>query len=124
LIAYLNGEPGSDVVGTLLEQTSAPQYIHAINLLEVFYYIAKRTDVLNARKHIASLMQLGIQERTDLNAAFWEDAATLKADHVVALGDCCGLALARRLGAEFITADRGDLKTATAANVCKITLIR
>jgi PIN domain nuclease of toxin-antitoxin system len=124
LIAYLNGEPGTDIVEELLEQTTTPQYIHAINLLEIFYYIAKRTDVLNARKHIALLLQLGIQERADLDAAFWEDAATLKADHVVALGDCCGLALARRLGAEFITADRGDMKTATAANVCKITLIR
>lgn len=72
----------------LLEQTTVPQYIHAINLLEVFYYVAKRTDVLNARKRVDMLLQLGIQERADLDARFCEDAATLKADHVVALGDC------------------------------------
>lgn len=124
LLAYLNEEPGGDIVGELLADETITHYIHAINMLEIFYRIARLDDVLVARNAIADLRTTLLQERADLDAAFWEDAATLKADHVVALGDCCGLALARRLGAEFVTADRGDMKTATAAKVCKITLIR
>jgi len=124
LVAYLNDEPGGNLVAEMLADDTMQHYVHATNLLEVFYRFARDGDIVIAREVIADLRTTGLQERTDLDVAFWEDAATLKADHVVALGDCFGLALARRLGADFITADRGDLKTATAAGVCRITLIR
>lgn len=124
LLAYLNDEPGADFVAQSLLDETVTHYVHTINLLEVFYRFARRDDILVARNAIADLRTTNLQERDDLDTAFWEDAATLKADHVVALGDCCGLALARRLGAEFITADRGDMKTATAAKVCTVTFIR
>jgi predicted nucleic acid-binding protein len=124
LVAYLNDEPGGAVVEELLNDADVPQYVHAVNLLEVFYRFARRDDVLVAREAIADLRATRLQVRDDLDAELWQDAATLKSDHVVALGDCIGLALARRLGAAFVTADKGDLKTATAARVCPITLIR
>jgi hypothetical protein len=37
LIAYLRGEPGSDVIEALLLDPDVPSLIHAINLCEVYY---------------------------------------------------------------------------------------
>lgn len=123
LIAWLKGEPGAALVEELLDDADVPRYVHAVNLLEAFVYFARNSDVLTARQAIADMRAVGLEERTDLDTAFCEDVAALKADHHVALGDCCGLALARRMNA-VVTADRGELRTPKDANVCSITFIR
>ena len=59
------------------------------------------------------------------DAGLWRDAARLKSQfRRVSLADCFGVALARRLNAEFVTADRHELESLEAADVVEITFIR
>ena len=131
MLAYLNGELGGDLVRNLLhdEERDAPVYAHAINLCEVFYDFLHDFSRPAAQNAIAALKAAEVIERNDLDAVFWRDVATLiatqrGAGHRLALGDACGLALARREGADFYTADRGELTPVAATGLCSVTFIR
>ncbi len=125
LVAYLDSEPGGDAVRQLIEESNRPLYAHAMNLVEVFYHYAREVDVMKARAALEGLAADGIERREDLDAAFCEDTGELKAQwRRVSLADCCGVALARRLGGEFITTDRHELTALEAGGVAQIIFIR
>jgi predicted nucleic acid-binding protein len=127
MIDYLAGEIGGDVVRDALnnEERAAPVYAHALNLAEVFYHFSRLGDLLTARSALATLEADGVIRREDMDAAFCEDAAQIKADWKrVSLADCVGLALARRLDSEFMTSDRHELLPLQAARVARIVFIR
>jgi hypothetical protein len=48
LIAYLRGEPGSDIIEALLLDPDVPSLIHAINLCEVYYDFPRASDEATA----------------------------------------------------------------------------
>lgn len=124
LIALLRNEIGAPVVQALLSATPSC-FMHAINVAEVFYEISRGADVLTARLTIEKFALGGLIERADFDPLFREDVAQLKADwRRVSLADCCGLALARRLGAEFVTADHHELNALEAAGVCSMRFFR
>jgi PIN domain nuclease of toxin-antitoxin system len=124
LIAFLRDEPGAGAVENVLGLPQ-PCYAHALNLCEVYYDFWRASDRNAAESAIADLLRLGIQERTDMDAEFWRDVGRLKAVHRrVSLADCCALALARRLGANLLSADRHEFEPLLAAGVCKIEFIR
>ena len=53
------------------------------------------------------------------------DIGGLKAEHRrVSLADCCALALARRLGARLVTADRHEFEPILSAGISQIEFIR
>ena len=125
LVAYLDNEAGGEVVKQIIEDGDRPLYAHAMNLIEVFYHYAREVDVLKGREALETLVADGIERREDLDTAFCEDAGNLKAQWKrVSLADCCGVALARRLGGEFLTTDRHELTALQADNVTSITFIR
>lgn len=129
MLALLRAEPGGDQVRDLLEDADVPKFAHAANLVEVFYDFLARADQAAASEAINDLFSLGIEERGDMDGAFWRDVAKLVADgrrggSRLALGDAFGLALARREGGAFITADRGELEAVNASGACQITFIR
>ena len=71
------------------------------------------------------LAAIGVQTVTAMDAELWQDAARLKSQfRRVSLADCFGVALARRLNAEFLTADRHELEALDAAGVANFTFIR
>ena len=73
---------------------------------------------------LANLESAGVRI-VESDAELWRDAARLKSQfRRVSLADCFGLALARRFGAEFVTADRHELEALDAAGVAEITFIR
>lgn len=124
LLALLRGERGAGEVNALLN-SDTHRWMHAINAVEVFYDISRSADVLTARVALEQFAQVGLIERTDMDSAFREDVAQLKADWArVSLADCCGLALARRLDAEFVTADHHEMDVLSATNVAKIRFFR
>jgi PIN domain nuclease of toxin-antitoxin system len=134
LLALLKGEPGSDFVRELLEDADVPKLAHAVNLCEVFYDFlargaAETASAETASEAISDLFSLGIEERGDSDGPFWRDVATViatqrRSGHRLALGDAWGVALARRLDADFVTADRGELEAVAAAGLCRVTFIR
>ena len=122
-IAFLENEDGAPEIGKLLHSDEC--CIHSLNVVEVFYHVSRKVDVLAARVALEQFFGSGVIERTDMDAAFREDVAQLKADwRRISLADCCGLALARRLGAPFVTADHHELDVLKAANVAQVRFFR
>lgn len=129
MLAYLNDESGADIIEQLLADANAKKYAHAVNLCEVFYDFLRSGDPATAENAAADLKRLGIIECNDMDAAFWRDIAILIAAHRrgnrrLALGDAFGVALARRLNADFVTADRGELEAVESAGTCRIRFVR
>lgn len=125
MLAVLKGETGGELVENLLDDNTISVYAHVMNLTEVFYDFSRRTDVLNARNAIADLKSYGLLVRDDNDTAFWEDAAQLKADwRRVSLADCFGVALARRLSADFVTSDRHELEIFDQNGIAQFNFIR
>lgn len=128
LVALLNGEAGAPTVARVLAE-DASHHVHAVNLCEVFYGF-RRKNQSAAENALADIRALGIVERADLDENFWRDVAALVAKYRdgkgkrPALGDAFGVALARRLNAEFVTADRGELEALAADGAARIVFIR
>lgn len=124
LIAFLRDEPGAEAVQNVLTH---PQtcYAHALNLCEVYYDFWRVSTQQAAESAIADLLSLGIEERNDMDSRFWREVGRLKAVHRrVSLADCCALALACRLGARLVSADRHEFEPLLAAGICRIEFIR
>jgi PIN domain nuclease of toxin-antitoxin system len=123
LISFLRDEPGAETVQNLL---NVPQsYAHALNLAEVYYDFWRAANQEAAESAISDLIALGIEERNDMDSIFWREVGRLKAIHRrVSLADCCALALANRLGATLISADRHEFEPLLAAGICQIEFIR
>jgi PIN domain nuclease of toxin-antitoxin system len=124
LIAFLRDEPGAEMVENVL---SLPQscYAHALNLCEVYYDFWRASNQDTAEAAITDLMGVGVGERTDMDSEFWREVGRLKAVHrKVSLADCCALALAERLGANLVSADRREFEPLLAAGICQIEFIR
>lgn len=125
LIDFLNDVPGGDAVRDRFKQENSLVMAHALNLMEVFYDTSRQLDVLTARDALDSLKRDGLIRSTLMDEAFFEDTAQLKAQwKKVSLADCCGLALARRLNAQFVTTDRHELENLSAAKVADIFFTR
>jgi predicted nucleic acid-binding protein len=73
----------------------------------------------------SGVLDVGIEERNDLDSQFWREAGHVKAIYRrVSLADCCALALANRLGAKLVSADRHEFEPLLTAGICQIELIR
>jgi PIN domain nuclease of toxin-antitoxin system len=125
VIAFLRGEPGADVVERYFGPERHDLYIHALNLCEVYYDFLRAAGEISAEGAIRDVLQLGVQERNDMNSDFWRSVGKLKAEHRrVSLADCCALALAGVLGAVVLSADRHELEPLARASVCQVEFIR
>jgi len=123
LIAFLRDEPGAEVVQNLLGHP--PAHVHALNLCEIYYDFWRAATESAAESAITDLVALGIQERNDMDSVFWRKVGELKAIYrKVSLADCCGLALANRLGVTLVSADRHELEPLLSAGICRIEFIR
>ena len=131
MLAYLQSEAGGDLVRDVLTDPDrdVPVYAHAVNLCEVFYAFLRIGGAALAEEVMADLKADGVEERNDMDATFWRDVAGIiatqrTAGEHLALGDAFGLALARREGADFYTADRHELEAVAKAGLCAIIFIR
>ncbi|KDE58091.1 hypothetical protein EL22_07155 [Halostagnicola sp. A56] len=108
LIAYLDDEPGSDIVEEWIDRVASGEvdgYISPVTKTEVLYVgsrIGFPTDAV--RSSLERLEELGV----DIYAPgeCWETAAVLKEAHNMALGDAYALATADALeGTLLVGAD-------------------
>src|SRR6059058_3884891 len=115
MLAYIKRETGWEQVAALLASASDTCYAHAVNLCEVYYQTFLKAGRTTARGAIAGLLAHGVLAREDMDQPFWEDVGNIIAQVRAApglsmsLADAIGIALARRLGCEFVTADRKEL---------------
>lgn len=96
LIAYLDDEPGSDVVGDWIDRVASGEvdaYISPVTKTEVLYVgsrVGFRSDYVRAS--LERLEELGVSVSDPKEC--WETAAVLKEAHRMALGDAYALATA------------------------------
>jgi PIN domain nuclease of toxin-antitoxin system len=124
MIAFLNDEPGADVVEGLLTEPGATIYAHAVNLAEVFYWSVRNEGEAKALLAYTGMRAVGIQPRADMDEAFWQDAAGYKAIHRMSLADAFAIALTNRVDGELITSDHHELDPVAAAGICPIRFFR
>lgn len=141
MLALLNRELGGETVRDILENKNVTSYAHAVNLCEVFYDFGPQSLADNRERAELFLQRLfltGVTERQDMDAEFWRDIAFLIAERRaqlprpekpneksrLALGDAFGLALARRLDCEFVTADKTEIEPLQNAGLCRAHFIR
>ncbi len=124
MIAFLDNEPGADVVEDALTEPGSICYAHIFNLTEVYYIYFRRGGAMMAEDAIQSLLDAGIITRDDNDAAYWKEAATFKGSHAMSLPDAFCLALARRIGGTVITTDHGEFDPLVPLGYCPILFIR
>lgn len=129
VVAFLKNEPGAAVVADLFADTTIPLYIHSAHLCEVFHIMWRRDGEAQAQIYIDKLLDANVIERSDMDGEFWRDASALIAARRIAgaslpLGDAFGVALARRLNAEFVTSDKHEIAPLHDANLVQALFIR
>lgn len=106
-LAFVRLEPAHEPVGRLFEvarQNRAHLHMSGINVAEVLYLIWRREGEPTARQAVSNLSGLGVTIH-DATLDLCLQAAALKAEHPIALGDCFAAALARKLDATLVTGD-------------------
>ena len=124
MIAYIEGEPGQAVVGSLLSNPTDVCYAHTINLCEVYYQVARRSGIHTAKAAIASLHMDGVIERRDMGRQFWQLVGDHKARGGISLPDCFCITLAQKLGGDVVTSDHGEFDPLVPLGIDPITFIR
>lgn len=104
MIAFFKDEPGGSEVEGLLSSASNSNFITTVNVGEIFYIEAKRSDLLTAEEMIEDLYKTPLQF-VDVSFALVMEAAQIKARHRLSYADCFAAALARRLDAALVTGD-------------------
>lgn len=123
-IAYLRNEPGRPVVESILADRANTCYAHAINLIEVYYDFIRWANEAAARTAMQDLVAAGVIIREDLDSAFCEEVARLKAPRRLPLADCICIALARRVNGEVVTSDHHDYDPLVPQGLCTVRFIR
>ncbi|HEV2735983.1 MAG TPA: type II toxin-antitoxin system VapC family toxin [Longimicrobiaceae bacterium] len=124
MLAYLNGETGSDVVEALLVDSAEACYAHSVNLCEVYYDFLRRSDERIAREAVSDLIANGLVERRDLSRHFWQTVGAHKARGRISLADCFCIALAQRLSADLVTSDRREFEPLVPLGMVAVRFIR
>ena len=124
LIAFLQGEPGSDVVEDVLTDAGKKKVAHAVNMCEMYYHFLRQNDEATAESAVATIAGLKVEVREDMDGTFWRDVGKLKRAHTLSLGDCFCVALAMRLSGEVVTSDHHEMNALVPLGLCPILFIR
>lgn len=108
LIAFLNDEPGAEVVAAILEEVPSVE-ISAVNLVEIAYDAIPETGDLHAGAELLeTVRQLPIKIHWQINEETFQQAARFKASCRISLADAFALALAHTLDAPVATSDHHE----------------
>lgn len=124
MIAFLDNEPGADVVEEVLTEPNSVCYAHILNLSEIYYLYFRRGGTAVAEDALQTLLDAGVLVRDDNEEAFWKEAASFKGRHPMSLPDAFCLMLARRLNGTAVTTDHGEFDALVPLNYCPILFIR
>jgi PIN domain nuclease of toxin-antitoxin system len=124
MIAYLQREPGGHVVAGKLIDPNVVCYAHAINILEVYYDTARKSNVADAEQAIARLEADGVLIRRDMDDAFLFSVGNLKAGGGISIPDCFCIVLAQALDGEVVTSDHHEFDKLVPLGLCPMLFIR
>ncbi|MDR1471339.1 MAG: PIN domain-containing protein [Synergistaceae bacterium] len=111
LIAYLNDEPGADIVSSFLEKMEncfASLLLHKINLLEVYYGYYRERGKYLADEMLEDILSSDIQILGDISNDMLMEAGRFKGSYSLSLGDAILLAAASVSGSAVLTCDHHE----------------
>ncbi len=120
MIAYVRRETGWNALPDALDGAGSIVYSHAAQLAEVFYDSLRSDGEEVALDVFDDLLAAGVRPREDMDTAFWQDVAHLKAG----TNPSFALALARRIGGTVLTTDRHELDKDEVKALCQVRFIR
>jgi uncharacterized protein with PIN domain len=124
-IAFLEDEPGADVVEELLQDPGNHCLIFAISACEVYYDLLRRGNKDDAESLEALFAEYGLELLDGLPPDLWKAAGQLKAAwRRVSLADCFALALTIQEKGTLVTSDHHELDPVAEAKICPIRFIR
>jgi len=124
LIAYLNDEPGAELVESILQIAPSVQ-ITATNLLGIAYDAVRTTgNSESANDIIHAISQLPIEIRWHMDTTVIEIAAHLKTSFRISLADSVALANAVSQNAPLATSDHHEFEALADAGAARILWIR
>lgn len=123
-LALVKREKGGDQMRQLLRRHRGETWIHAAQLLEIYYGIRQGFGVERAERVWDVADKCGLRPRNDLDRNFLRDAAHLKVAHKMSFADSFAVALARRLDCALVSTDHHELDAVSAASVCDVIFIR
>ena len=103
LIAYFRDEPGADQVDAIINQPRHERWLSVINLGEVYYIAAKRTDMREGEV-LSDVLSMPLTI-VDADRLLTLEAAQIKARFPLSYADCFVAALAQRFRASVVTGD-------------------
>jgi uncharacterized protein with PIN domain len=125
VVAFLQHEPGAEVVAEILKDARNRCIIHAVNACEVYYDIYRRAGEEDASALEEILATAGIELVDTIPAALWRIAGKLKAEwRKVSLADCFALALGILENGSVLSSDHHELDRIAQAAICPIQFIR
>jgi predicted nucleic acid-binding protein len=111
MIAFLNDEPGADVVEELLvkaRQNDIELIINAINALEIYYDVYRTDGAGMADKTLEKIRNLPIKIVHAISEEVFREAGKLKATCKISLADAVALAEANVRHTQIVTADHHE----------------
>ncbi len=108
LMAFFEDEPGAEKVEKLLAQAEKGKTVLAMSIVnwgEVYYSLSRSKGQEQAEEAILIIEQLPIK-LVEVDKKLMYQAAKLKANHAIALGDCIAAALAISTNYTVVTGDK------------------
>jgi predicted nucleic acid-binding protein len=107
LIAYLNDEPGADIVEALFNQEKRVA-ISMVNVYEVYYDAVKSMGEENAKSLLAEIEELPVKIVKNISKEIITEAAKFKVNYSMSLADSIALGLTKQLNACIVTSDHHE----------------
>ncbi len=127
LIAFLNDEPGADVVEELLKKASRNEVelvMNVVNTLEIYYNIFREDGIDMANQSLGKIENLPIEVVRVISASVFKEAGRLKATCRLSLADAIALAEANIRDVQIVTADHHEFDDLENKNMVKVYWIR
>lgn len=124
LIAFLNDEPGAEVVAAILKDVPSVE-MSAVNLHEIAYDAIRRSGDPHAGRELLDIVQqLPIKIHWHIDGHLFHQAARFKASFRISLADAFALALAHTLNAPVATSDHHEFDPLEANGTARFVWIR
>jgi predicted nucleic acid-binding protein len=108
VIAYLRAESGADILQSIIEQPRTLLAMYICNLGEVYYDFLRADGAEAAQTAWASILDLPLELRRDVDDAFIKRVGTFKVGERVSFVDAFALALTERLQVPLVTTDHHE----------------
>ena len=138
MIAFLEDEPGADIIEAILIDPANVCIAHAVNLSELYTHYCKYHTEADADEAVRLILEdVSIVERQDADGDFWKGVGRIRARitttvknpltggcHSISLADCFALQLAIKTTGAVVTCDHGEFDHVQASRICQVDFFR